>query len=89
MGWSSHNSLNANHTEYLSVDTGAAHTLNRVDLYPRNDSTQQVGYGFPIDFTIQISPDNVNWTTVVTQTGYARPGDSVQASVSPRRQQGM
>lgn len=79
MGWSSNNSLNANHTEYLSVDIGAAHTLNRVDLYPRNDSTQQVGYGFPIDFTIQVSPDNVNWTTVVTQTDYARPGDSVQS----------
>ena len=78
MGWSSNNSLTTNHTEYLTVDTGAVQPIGKVDLYPRNDGVN-TGYGFPIDFTIQVSSDNINWTTVVTQTGYAQPGNSVQS----------
>ncbi|MFC5402753.1 discoidin domain-containing protein [Cohnella soli] len=77
-GWSSDSNTGANHSEWISVDLGKTYPLSRVDLYPRNDGAQ-TGYGFPIDFTIQTSTDNVNWTTVVTKTGYARPGDAVQS----------
>ncbi len=77
MGWTSNNSLTTNHTEWISVDLGENNSISRVDLYPRNDSGN-VGQGFPVDFTIQTSTDNVNWTTVVTKTGYSQPGNSPQ-----------
>jgi hypothetical protein len=77
LGYSSINNYTVNHTEWVQVDLGSARTLSRVDLYPRDDAGN-VGVGFPIDFTIQISPDGTTWTTVSTQTGYPRPGDTVQ-----------
>ncbi|MFC5403335.1 discoidin domain-containing protein [Cohnella soli] len=77
-GWSSNDSTTTNHSESIAVDLGKTYPISRVDLYPRNDGAQ-TGNGFPIDFTIQTSTDNVNWTTVVTKTGYARPGDAVQS----------
>ena len=49
----------------------------------------RVGEAFPLDFTIQVSNDNTNWTTVVTQTNYAKPGNSVQASTLQHRMQGI
>ncbi|MCU6711276.1 discoidin domain-containing protein [Paenibacillus sp. J5C_2022] len=76
-GWSSNSNLTMNHTEWINVDLGTGRTINRVDLYPRNDGTN-IGAGFPENFTIQVSADNVNWTTVVTRTGYAVPGNAVQ-----------
>ena len=78
MGWSSSNSTQSNHTEWVQLCLGATQTINKVDLYPRNDGVN-TGYGFPIDFTIQVSTDNTNWTTVATQTGYALPGNAVQS----------
>ncbi|OCT15081.1 hypothetical protein A8709_13290 [Paenibacillus pectinilyticus] len=78
-GWSSNSSLTTNHTESIAIDTGAVQSISKVDLYPRNDSATQLGYGFPIDFTIKVSSDNVNWTTVVTRSAYALPGNSVQS----------
>ena len=78
-GWSSNSNLTTNHTESIAIDTGAVQSMSKVDLYPRNDSTSQLGYGFPVDFTIQVSSDNVNWTTVVTRSAYALPGNSVQS----------
>ena len=72
MGWSSSNSTSANHTEWVTLNFGSARTFNRVDLYPRDDSPN-AGQNFPIDFTISVSNDGTNWTTVVTQTGYALP----------------
>ncbi|WP_063795555.1 discoidin domain-containing protein [Paenibacillus sp. Soil750] len=76
-GWTTNNSLTTNHTEYVILDLGSNQTVDTVNLYPRNDSGQ-VGKNFPIDFTIQTSPDGVNWTTRVTRTGYALPGNAVQ-----------
>ncbi|WP_063795554.1 discoidin domain-containing protein [Paenibacillus sp. Soil750] len=77
-GWTSNNNLTSNHTEYVSLDLGSNLTVDTVNLYPRNDSGQ-VGRNFPIDFTIQTSTDGVNWTTRVTRTGYALPGNAVQS----------
>lgn len=78
MGWTSNDNRGSNHTEWVTVDLGAGNSIGRVDLYPRNDSNN-VGYGFPIDFTIELSTDNTNWTTVVTRTNYPLPGNSVQS----------
>jgi hypothetical protein len=72
-----------NHEEWVKVDLGSAQTLDRVDLYPRDDAGN-VGSGFPVDFTIQTSVDGSTWSTARTVTGYARPGDSVQTfSITP------
>ncbi|MET9626628.1 discoidin domain-containing protein [Lentzea sp. NPDC006480] len=76
-GWSSNNSLTANHTEWLTVDLGRPQPLSRVDLYPRSDGAA-TGTGFPRDFTIAVSDDGTNWTTAVTRTGYGRPGAGAQ-----------
>lgn len=78
MGYTSESSLTTNHTEHIQLDMGSSKTVSKVDLYPRNESGQ-VGKGFPVNFTIQISTDNINWTTVVTRTAYAQPGNSVQS----------
>lgn len=78
MGWTSNSSLNTNHTEWVSVDLGAVHTIRTVDLYPRNDGND-TGYGFPVNFAIQVSRDNSSWTTVTTRTGYPLPGGTVQS----------
>ena len=76
-GWSSNNSLTTNHTEWLKADLGGVDTIRSVDLYPRNDATH-IGWYFPVNFTIQVSTDEVNWTTVVTQTSYPLPSNMVQ-----------
>jgi alpha-L-rhamnosidase len=77
-GWSSTNNTGANHTEWITVDLGTSYSISKVDLYPRNDGVN-TGYGFPVDFTIQLSTDNTNWTAVVTRTGYGLPGGVVQS----------
>lgn len=78
MGWTSNNTTSTNHTEWITVDLGSTSSISKVDLYPRNDSPN-AGYGFPVDFTIQVSTDNTNWTTVVTETGYSLPAGAVQS----------
>jgi hypothetical protein len=55
------------------VNLDSIYRVIEVDLYPRSDAPN-TGYGFPIDFTIQLSTDSLNWITVVTQTGYPLPG---------------
>ncbi|CAN7188289.1 discoidin domain-containing protein [Paenibacillus sp. LjRoot56] len=81
-GWTSNNSVTTNHTESVTADLGSNQMVNNIKLYPRNDSGN-VGQGFPIDFTIQTSTDGVNWTTRVTRTGYALPGNTVQSFEFP------
>lgn len=83
MGYSSDSNLSVqSHEEWLSVDFGKVYPLSRVDLYPRNDGAN-TGYGFPVNFTIQTSPDNTTWTTVVTQSNYPQPGNAVQSFPFP------
>jgi len=83
MGWTSDNSLTTNHTEWIMVDLGSSHTIKTVDLYPRNDGVN-MGYGFPVDFTIQVSNNSSNWTTVVTKSNYPLPGNQVQRFSFPQ-----
>lgn len=75
LGWSSNNSLTSNHTEWVMFDLGTAKSISEVDLYACDRDTVY----FPIDFTISVSTDNINWTQVVTKTGYAKPVASKQA----------
>ncbi len=76
-GWRSFGNDRVDHAEWLTIDLGAAHDVNRVILHPRNDYGF-VGVGFPKDFTIRLSHDNTNWTTVVTRSRYPQPGNSPQ-----------
>ncbi|WP_346141877.1 discoidin domain-containing protein [Kitasatospora cinereorecta] len=77
-GWTSAGSSSADHTEWIQTDLGAVTPLNRVDLFPRNDGAA-TGFGFPVDFTVQVSADGSNWTTVANRTGYPRPGAGAQS----------
>lgn len=77
MGWSSANSLTSNHTEWITVDLGFAQSVSKVVLYPRTDGSN-AGYGFPVNFTVDVSANNSTWTSVVTQTGYALPAGTAQ-----------
>ncbi|MBD0380906.1 polysaccharide lyase family 8 super-sandwich domain-containing protein [Paenibacillus sedimenti] len=77
-GWTSNSSLSVNHSEWIQADLGAVYAINKVDLYPRSDSGN-VGQGFPVDFTIQVSLDGASWTPVVTKTGYVKPGNHAQS----------
>lgn len=77
MGYSSLDNMTVNHTESATVDLGTQRSLNRIDLWPRSDGAN-TGTGFPIDFTIQTSPDGTTWTTAATRTAYPRPGAQAQ-----------
>ncbi len=77
LGWSSNNNLATSHTEWLRVDLGAVSTVNQVVLIPRLDGVN-AGYGFPVDFVIELSQDNTNWTTAASRTGFARPAATAQ-----------
>ncbi|WP_219639653.1 discoidin domain-containing protein [Cohnella sp. CFH 77786] len=81
-GWTSNNSLTSDHTEWITVDLGTTATITQVGLYPRNDAGN-AGYGFPIDFTIQVSTDGTTWSTIVNRTAYPMPGDAVQSFSFP------
>ncbi len=54
---------------FVTIDLGRALTINRVDLYPTGNLYTR-GLYFPEDFTIDVSADGENWTTVVQKTGY-------------------
>lgn len=82
MGWSSHSNLTTDHTESITVDLGSTKPISRVDLYPRGD-TGNIGQGFPVDFTVQVSADRSTWTTVATRTGFATPGTGAQTFPFP------
>ncbi|WP_214321687.1 discoidin domain-containing protein [Nonomuraea sediminis] len=65
------------HTEWVQVDLGGPSRVSKVVLWPRSDGAN-TGNGFPVDFTVQVSPDGTNWTTVASRTGYQKPGATGQ-----------
>jgi Astacin (Peptidase family M12A)/F5/8 type C domain len=80
-GWSSKIYNSAEAVESIQFDFGSVKNLNRVDLYARNDEAfgAKIGDGFPVDFTIDVSTDGTNWSSVVNQSNYPKPtDDSVQ-----------
>ncbi len=72
MGWSSVPTTAVTRAEWVRVDLGAPCYVSRVDLYPAKD-----GAGFPIDFRIQASDDNLTWSTVAEKRGYEQPADGL------------
>jgi hypothetical protein len=62
--------------EWVWVDVGATRALAGVTLVPRGS-----GYGFPLDFSIQTSPDASTWTDIPGQvyTSYPNPGSTPAA----------
>lgn len=77
MGWSSAPGTSA--PQWVGVDLGAVCKVSKVDLYPRNDP-DHTGSDFPVNFTIQTSTDNLNWTTIVTRTDFPRSTDGLVRS---------
>ncbi|MCQ6562970.1 discoidin domain-containing protein [Paenibacillus mendelii] len=76
-GWSSNSNLSVNHTEWIQIDLGSNTSVNKVNLWPRGDGVN-TGYGFPVNFTIQLSTDGTTWSTVITRTGFGKPNFDVQ-----------
>ncbi|MCM3747029.1 discoidin domain-containing protein [Paenibacillus pasadenensis] len=68
-GWSNSLDLGVNHTEWITIDLGSTQQIGAVSLFPRTDQWHE-GTGFPVDYTVQVSSDNVNWTTVHTTQDY-------------------
>ncbi|KRE69759.1 discoidin domain-containing protein [Paenibacillus sp. Soil750] len=68
-GYSSLGYDTPNQTEWVSVDLGETRSINKVELYPRDDEGNS-GKGFPIDFKIQGSADGGHWTDLSSYTNY-------------------
>ncbi len=80
-GWTSNNDINNNHTEWVAVDLGTINRISEVVLYPSGIDANNNAYGMPIDFTIDISDDGINWTTVHTEQNYPLPTSDPQKFV--------
>jgi hypothetical protein len=76
-GWSSDDKLNENHTEWVIIDMKRIQYIDRIDIYPRMDDGYK-GEFFPVDFNIQLSLDNTEWTKIVERQNYEKP-DSVKS----------
>ena len=63
------------YTVDLTVELSQLQEINEVILYPRIGGSEEepVTEGFPGDFTVDISKDNINWVTVVDKTGFPVP----------------
>jgi len=75
-GWSSRNTGKTvfDTPEAVTIDLGTVMAVDRFQIYPRTDT---VAAGeplcFPVDYTIEVSEDGAQWTTVFTETeGAAR-----------------
>ncbi|WP_328988980.1 discoidin domain-containing protein [Kribbella sp. NBC_01245] len=84
LGWSSNSQIDVDHTETLTVDLGSAVQAGRVDLWPRADGAN-VGIGFPVDYTVEISADGSAWTTVASRQGVPRPAAGAQGAAFAER----
>jgi hypothetical protein len=76
--FSSAGSSTAANEQWAQIDLGSVQPVDEIDLYPRDDTVPAIADGFPVNFTLQTSTDGSSWQTVVTKTGYAKPGDVVQ-----------
>ena len=74
VGWSSANSVGADHVEWVIIDLESNYDFNRVCIMPSGaKSEDKLSYGFPRSFTISVSDDADKWTTVVTATDCTIP----------------
>ena len=65
----------------MAVDLGTINRISEVVLYPSGIDANNNAYGMPIDFTIDISDDGINWTTVHTEQNYPLPTSDPQKFV--------
>ncbi|CAH0123835.1 hypothetical protein SRABI98_00041 [Microbacterium sp. Bi98] len=82
MGWTSNNTLTSNHAEWVQLELNATTLLSELILYPVDDGGN-VGYGFPIDYTIELSTDGSTWTTAETVTAAPQPTGPVAFTIPP------
>jgi F5/8 type C domain/Ricin-type beta-trefoil lectin domain-like len=80
-GWSSSANLGADHQEYFQLDFGTATTFTQVALSPRSDAGN-LGQGFPSNYSVAVSNDGANWTTVATGSAAAAPTSVVSVNFS-------
>ena len=80
-GYCSNSSTDTDHAEWVTVDLGEVQTINMVTVYAAcaQIDGEMIGYGMPVDFTIQVSQDNETWETVHTETDYPLPGYGPQS----------
>ncbi len=71
IGWSSNNTLTANHSEYIQYDLGATKDVNEVDLFAAGKTGSA---SFPLDVLVSTSTDGTSWTNTVTQSAVPIPG---------------
>ncbi|WJH33707.1 discoidin domain-containing protein [Paenibacillus sp. CC-CFT747] len=78
-GWTS-DVYNTGDTTWVwaTVDLGASYSVNRIDLYPRNDG-QYAGNNFPVNFELKVSMDNKNWKVVRKLSDYPLNPKGVQS----------
>jgi hypothetical protein len=76
-GYTSSSMVTTNHTEWILLKLDSIRIISEVDIYGRMDAGN-VGNGFPINFTIQLSQDSLNWDTVASQTNYPIPDTKPQ-----------
>jgi hypothetical protein len=72
-------------TPYVVIDLGSNQTFNTVKLFPRTD-TSAVGGGsanFPLNFTIQVSSNGMNYKLVAKVTNQANPQGAAQTYSFP------
>lgn len=70
IGWSSISHDSAVATEWIIVDLGSSKSVGKVVLFSRSDLVDYQGTGFPTDFLIQGSSDQIDWMTLVSEKDY-------------------
>ncbi|KJK44036.1 hypothetical protein UK23_31025, partial [Lentzea aerocolonigenes] len=74
MGWSTPAHWSPYEPETVVLGLTSPGLVDEVTLYPRSDLVDnQPGAGFPQDFTVRVSADGQNWTTVGDFHDYPRP----------------
>jgi transcriptional regulator with XRE-family HTH domain len=87
-GWSSDSQLTINHTEWLQFAFNAQQTIDEIDVYlcTKNGQVDPQGYSMPINFSIDVSNNAQNWTTVSATQNYPAPTTTVQTfKFAPQR----
>ena len=72
VGYCSNLTPDKDHAEWIYVDLGKEQPVNNMTIYAGSTliDGKWLSYGFPKDFTIDVSTDGKNWTTVHTETDF-------------------
>ncbi len=82
-GWSTepHETTDPRTVAWATVDLGAVCSVSRIVLFPRSDLSGNYGESFPVDFQLQLSEDNKEWSDVYRITGFAKPTEPLVVDV--------